>query len=85
MTPTKETAIEVCKILDALAALSYDLACHCDVPPDTLILSAKKTRDACESIQGAVAALKRILQISEDSGNGPIPASLKQQLDCGPK
>jgi hypothetical protein len=32
------TASEAGKALDALAALSVELSCHCNVPPDTLIL-----------------------------------------------
>ena len=57
MNPTTAQAAEVCKVLDALSALAVDLSCHCEVPPDTLILSAKKTRDACSAIDEGVAAL----------------------------
>jgi hypothetical protein len=81
MNATTATAVEVCKVLDALSALAMDLSCHCDVPPETLILSAQKTREACDAIEEGVAALKSILQISEAAGGGPIPASVKDQLD----
>jgi hypothetical protein len=81
MTPTKQTAIEVCKVLDTLSALAVDMSCHCDVPPDTLILSAQRTRDACAAIDEGVAALKTILQISVANGGGPIPDKVQKQLD----
>jgi hypothetical protein len=80
MDPTKETAVEVSKVLDALTALSVDLSCHCEVPPNTLILSAQKTRDACAAIDEAVSALRSILQISEAAGGGPIPAKIREQI-----
>jgi hypothetical protein len=85
MNPTTAQALEVCKVLDALSALAADLSCHCDVPPDTLILSAKKTRDACAAIEEGVSALKTILQISVAAGGGPIPAAVRQQLDSSEK
>ena len=74
MNPTTATAVEVCKVLDSLAALAADLSCDCEVPSDTLILSAQKTRDACAAIEEGVAALRSILQISIANGGGPIPA-----------
>lgn len=82
MNPTNATAVEVSKVLDTLSALAVDLSCQCDVPPDTLILSARKTRDACAAIDEGVTALKRILQISVANGGGPIPAEVTNQLDC---
>ena len=81
MTPTAATAEEVSKVLDALEALAADLSCHCEVPPDTLILSAQKTRDACAAIEGGVAALRNVLQISVAAGGGPIPAPIAAKLD----
>ena len=81
MNPTTAQAMEVSKVLDALAALAVDLSCHCELPPDTLILSAKKTRDACTAIEEGVSALREILQISVAAGGGPIPVAVRQQLD----
>ena len=81
MTPTAATATEVSKVLDALEALAVDLSCHCEVPPDTLILSAQRTRDACAAIEEGVAALRNILQISVEAGGGPIPARVAAKLD----
>ena len=73
--PTDEAvpiAVQADKILDSLAALSADLACHCDVPPHTMILPATKVKEACNAIDQAVAALKRILEIEQASGRGPL-------------
>jgi hypothetical protein len=73
MNAPEKTAVEACKVLDALAALSLDLACHCDVPPHTMILPASKVREACDAIDEAVAALRRILAIADASGDGSLP------------
>ena len=81
MTPTAATAAEVSKVLDALEALAVDLSCDCEVPPDTLILSAQKTRDACAAIEGGVSALRNILQISVEAGGGPIPMRVAAKFD----
>ncbi len=70
MNATLKTASEAGKALDALAALSVELSCHCDVHPDTLILPARKVREACDTIDEAVFALKRILALST-AGGGP--------------
>jgi hypothetical protein len=85
MNPTTAQALEVCKVLDALSASAVDLSCHCDVPPDTLILSAQKTRDACAAIEESVSALKAILEISVAAGGGPIPGAVAHQLDANEK
>ena len=72
MNPTREAADEAAKVLDALAAVSMELNCHCDVPPHTLVLSASKVQETCSKIDDAVCALKKILEIAEHSGNGPV-------------
>jgi hypothetical protein len=78
---TRKTAAEVCTILDSLAALSQDLSCHRNEPRDALVLSAGKARDACAAIDGAVAALREILEIAEKAGGGPIPPAVAHRLD----
>ena len=80
VTTTKETAIEVCRILDALTALSVDIACHDDIPAVQLVLSAEKVRASCEAISDAVSSLKRILQITEAHGGGLIPPAVVTKL-----
>ena len=64
-------ALEAGKALDALAALSVQLSCHCDVHPDTLILPAGKVHEACSVIDEAVSALKKIIANAEADGGGP--------------
>jgi hypothetical protein len=71
MDSPQETASEAGKALDALAALSVQLSCHCDVHPDTLILPARKVHEACSIIDEAVSALKQIVAIAEEGGGGP--------------
>ena len=85
MESPEKTAVEAGQVLDALAALSADLACHCDVPPHTMILPAGKVREACDAIDEAVAALKRILDIAHESGHGPIPPDTLGELSRDPK
>lgn len=75
-TTTRETAEEVCKILDRLTALSVDLSCHQSQPADRIELPAHKVRDSCETINEAVTSLKRILRITEAHGGGLIPAGV---------
>ena len=72
-TTTRETAIEVCKILDRLTALSVDLSCHRGGPAERIVLSADKVQDSCKTINEAVASLKHILRIAEANGGGLIP------------
>jgi hypothetical protein len=81
MQPTKEASIEVVKILDSLTVLSADLKCADDIPEDELVLPAHKTRRACAALDQAVSALKQILQISVESGGGPVPVVVAQRLD----
>ncbi len=71
MNAPQATASEAGKALDALAALSVQLSCQCDVHPDTLILPARKVQEACSVIDEAVLALKKILVIADAGGGGP--------------
>ena len=64
-------ASEAGKVLDALAALSAQLSCHCDVHPETLILPARRVKEACETIDAAVSALKKIVFVAEEAGGHP--------------
>lgn len=73
MGDARQTENEACKALDALAALSMELTCQCDVPPHTLVLPAGKLREACATIDEAVGALKKILTIAADGPPGPRP------------
>lgn len=74
----ERTAIEAGKVLDTLTALSVELSCHCDVTPDTLVLDARRVKDACDAIDDAVAALKRILAITDASGASIVVDSTRK-------
>lgn len=78
---SKEAAVEVGKILDALATLSYDIECHADLPDAAMVLSAARVRETCAAIRQAVAALKKILLITEQHGGGMIPSEVLQRLN----
>ena len=67
----RTTALEAGKVLDTLAALSVDLACHFDKSPGQLVLTSARLREACAAIDDAVSSLKRILSITEANG-GPV-------------
>ncbi|HZQ60471.1 MAG TPA: hypothetical protein VFC24_03925 [Casimicrobiaceae bacterium] len=81
-TTTKETAIEVCKVLDRLTALSVDLSCHRGGPAGRVVLSADKVHDSCRTINEAVVSLKRILSIAEENGGGLIPPDQMDRLEA---
>ena len=72
-SPTRQAADEAAKVLDALAAVSMELSCHCDVAAHTLVLSASKVQETCSKIDEAVCALKKILEIAVQNGHGPVP------------
>ena len=73
MDPTRQAAEEAAKVLEALAVMSMELSCHCDVPSHKLVLSASKVRETCQRIDDAVCALKKILEIAVHNGHGPVP------------
>ncbi len=73
MDPTRQAADEASKVLDALAAVSMELSCHCGEPAHKLVLSASQVQETCEKIDDAVCALKKILEIAVRTGHGPAP------------
>ena len=73
MDPTRQAADEASKVLDALAAVSMELSCHCGEPPHKLVLSANQVKETCGKIDDAVCALKKILEIAVKNGQGPVP------------
>ena len=54
---------ELYKVMDALVALKVDLSCDPHIPGETLVLSAEKSRDACDALQTASAAIKHIAAV----------------------
>jgi hypothetical protein len=51
---------ELYKVMDALAALKCDLSCDPHLPGETLVLSAEKSRDACDALETASASIKEL-------------------------
>ena len=52
---------ELYKVMDALVALKVDLSCDPYIPGETLVLSADKSRDACEALQVASTSLQELV------------------------
>jgi hypothetical protein len=51
---------ELYKVMDALAALKVDLSCDPHIPGEMLVLSAEKSRDACDALETASASIKQL-------------------------
>ena len=68
---TSKIAEQAAEALDMLAALSVELACHCDAPPDRLVLGAGKLKEPSRTIDDAVESLKRIL-VAAEAREGPL-------------
>jgi len=51
---------ELYNVMDALAALKIDLECEPQIPGDTLVLSASKSRDACAALVSATASIRKL-------------------------
>lgn len=66
---------ELYKIMDALVALKVDLSCDPHVPGETLVLSAEKSRDACEALDSAFASIKNLTAAFNGGGVGGAIAS----------
>jgi hypothetical protein len=65
---TRQAAVEAGKILDALTVLGHDIACDEAMPGEQLVLPAAKVREVCGAIHEAVAALKRLLEVTHERG-----------------
>ena len=72
----KEVMSDAGKALDSLSALSVQLSCQqCEIP-HTLVLTSSRVAEACATIDEAVASLKHILMIGDETGNGPVPPQM---------
>jgi hypothetical protein len=69
--PTQKAGVEASRVLDALAAISVQLACHAKQPPHMLVLSAGQVRNTCDAIDEAVTSLKKILLIAASERDRP--------------
>lgn len=69
--PLHDAAIEAAKVLDCLAVVSHDLACHGKGQSATdKVLTAQQVAEVCAAIDDGVRSLRRILQISHQNGQG---------------
>ena len=69
--PLHEAAIEAAKVLDSLAVISHELACHGTGHMETdKVLTAQQVAQTCGAINEAVRSLRRILEISDEHGQG---------------
>ena len=64
---------ELYKVMDALVALKVDLSCDPYIPGETLVLSADKSRDACDALQVASTSLQELAVAldSDEAGDAP--------------
>ena len=64
---------ELYKVMDALVALKADLSCDPYIPGETLVLSADKSRDACDALQVASTSLQELAVAldSDEAGDAP--------------
>ncbi|HZQ60844.1 MAG TPA: hypothetical protein VFC24_05805 [Casimicrobiaceae bacterium] len=46
--------------IDTLIAVKIELHCHPDVAPEAMILSARRVRSACATIDAAIALLRSL-------------------------
>ena len=54
---------ELYRVMDALVALKCDLSCDPYIPGETLVLSAEKSRDACDALETASASIKQLAAV----------------------
>ena len=54
---------ELYKVMDALVALKVQLSCDPHIPGETLVLSAEKSRDACDALETASESIKRLAAV----------------------
>jgi hypothetical protein len=62
---------ELYKVIDALVALKVDLGCDPHIPGETLVLSAEKSRDACEALDVASTSIRNIAVALGEAGQLP--------------
>jgi hypothetical protein len=54
---------ELYRVMDALVALKVQLSCDPHIPGETLVLSAEKSRDACEALETASASIQHLAAV----------------------
>jgi len=61
---------ELYRVMDALVALKCDLSCDPHIPGETLVLSAEKSRDACDALETASASIRHLAAVLNGGGVG---------------
>ena len=61
---------ELYKVMDALVALKCDLSCDPHIPGEALVLSAEKSRDACDALETASASIRHLAAVLNGGGVG---------------
>jgi hypothetical protein len=64
---------ELYKVMDALVALKVDLSCDPHIPGESLVLSASKSRDACDALKVATESIKRLAAALDGDESGHRP------------
>jgi hypothetical protein len=54
---------ELYRVMDALVALKVQLSCDPHIPGETLVLSAEKSRDACDALETASASIRHLAAV----------------------
>jgi len=65
-----DVGAELYRIMDALVALKADLSCDPHIAGETLVLSADKSRDACEALDAAFASVKNLAAVFDAGAFG---------------
>jgi hypothetical protein len=68
--PLHDVAVEAAKVLDSLAVISHDLACHARGRADEKLLTGAEVTEVCNAIDETVRSLRRILKIAAENGHG---------------
>jgi hypothetical protein len=64
---------ELFKIMDALVALKIDLQCDPTLGGEVLVLSAEKSRSACDALDTASTSIKDLVALLAKEGPGGKP------------
>jgi hypothetical protein len=64
---------ELYNVMDALVALKIDLSCEPHIPGETLVLSAEKSRSACNALDSAFGSIKKLVAVLDGNEAGGEP------------
>ncbi len=66
--PMRDIAAQASRVLDALTALTVQMGCHGSGQRRSRPASPTHAEDSCVALREAVAGLKHVLRIAEESG-----------------